>query len=209
MELVVSRNSGNSARSTFALKESGVAWEPRFVDPREGQNHTAAHLALNPMGKVPALVDGDTVLWESNAINWYLAEKHPESRLLPASPAGRASVQRWLFFQAGHVSPACGEIVRATHPRVREFWRFKSDDAVVTSARRELSRYLPVVDTALETRSWLEGELSLADIAYVPHLWLIGEAGFDFSPYPALRAWLDRLVSRPAWKATADLIFGF
>lgn len=80
--------SGNSARSAFALAEAGVAYTPHPLDAPHGENRQAAYLALNPMGKVPALVDGDVRLWESNAINWYLAEKHPETHLLPASLAG-------------------------------------------------------------------------------------------------------------------------
>lgn len=64
--------------------------EPRRVEP------------VNPVGKVPALVDGDVSLWESNAINWYIAETHPEARLLEPTPVGRASIQRWQQPRAGN-----------------------------------------------------------------------------------------------------------
>jgi glutathione S-transferase len=207
MEFFYSRTSGNSARSALALFEAGVPWEPRLVDPHEGETRRPPYLKLNPMGKVPALVDGETVLWESNAINWYVAEKHVDAKLLPATLAGRASVQRWLSFQMGHVTPACFEIFRATNPRVQSFWRVKGDDVRVAAARHELSRYLPVVDSALVGRQWLEDTFSLADIAYAPHLWLIDEGGFDFTPYPEVKAWLGRVLARPAWRKTAELIF--
>jgi glutathione S-transferase len=91
---------------------------------------------------------------------------------------------------------------------VQEFWRVKGDDVAVTAARRELARYLPVLDGALEEREWLEGDLSLADLAYAPHLWAIAEGGFDFAPFPAVRAWLARLLARPAWRKANELVWG-
>jgi len=208
MDLYYGRISGNSARAAFGLAEIGAPFRPHLLDTRKGENRAAPYLAVNPMGKIPALVDGACKLWESNAINWYAAEKFPKSRLLPASIEGRASVQRWLFFQAAHVSPACIHVFRATHPRVQAFWQTKGDPQAAEGARKELARYLPVLESALADRDWLEKDFSLADVAYAPHLWLVSEGGFDFSAYPRVRAWLDRLVSRPAWRKTEEMIFG-
>ncbi len=203
--------SGNSARSAFALAEAGVAYTPHPITAPNGENREAPYLALNPMGKVPALVDGDVQLWESNAINWYVAEKHPAARLLPAALAGRASVQRWLMFQAGHVTPACAALFRRTNQRVRAVWKTDSDDQSHAWGQKELGRYLPVLDRALAGRDWLEGDFSLADIAYAPHLAMIatrnaqGEAAFDFAPTPNVQAWLQRLWARPAWKKAVEM----
>jgi glutathione S-transferase len=208
MELYFGRVSGNSARAAFGLSEAGAPFQPRVLDTRAGENRTPAYLAVNPMGKIPALVDGPLKLWESNAINWYAAEKFPQARLLPSGTAARAQVQRWLFFQAAHVSVACIPVFRATNARVQEFWQTKGDPQSLESGRKELARYFPVLESALADRDWLEGEFSLADVAYAPHLWLVAEGGFDFSPYPRVRNWLDRLLARPAWRKTAELIFG-
>ena len=204
MDLFFSRNSGNSSRSIFALHESGAAWTSRVVDPRVGETRRPEYLAINPLGKIPALADGALLLWESNAINWYVAEKQPQARLLPASIEGRAAVHRWLFFQAGHVSPACFPILR-TLPQIQAFWNIKADLQAAEVGCKELGRYLPVLDGALAGRAWLETEFSLADIAYAPHFMLLSQTGFDFSPYPALRVWLDRLLARPAWQKTMKL----
>jgi len=160
------------------------------------------------MGKIPALVDGPLKLWESNAINWYAAEKVPGARLLPASIERRASVQRWLFFQAAHVSPACVPVFRATNARVQAFLHNAADPQAAEGGRKELARYLPVLEGALADREWLEREFSLADVAYAPHLSLVAEGGFDLSPYPRVCAWLDRLLARPAWRKAAEMIFG-
>lgn len=199
--------SGNSARSAFALAESAVAFTPHPIASPNGENRQAPYLSFNPMGKVPALIDGDVRLWESNAINWYVAEKHPEARLLPPTPAGRASVQRWLMFQAGHVTPACTPLFRRSNARVRAVWKTDATDEAVEAARRELGRYLPVLEQALAGRDWLEGELSLADIAYAPHFAMIaeGDAGYDFAATPNVRAWLARMWTRPGWKRAAEM----
>jgi glutathione S-transferase len=208
MELYYGRMSGNSARAAFGLAEAGAPFQPHLLDTRAGENRSAAYLALNPMGKIPALVDGTLRLWESNAINWYAAEKFPQAHLLPSSPEGRARVQRWLFFQAGHVTPACVHVFRATNAQVQAFWQTAGDPASAEAGRKELLRYLPVLEAALTGRDWLEGDFSLADLAYAPHLHLVAEGGFDFSPWPGVRSWLGRMLARPAWRKTASLIFG-
>ncbi len=208
MELHYGRFSGNSARAVFGLYESGAPFETRLVDTRKGENRSAPYLALNPMGKIPAFTDGELHLWESNAINWYAAEKHPQARLLPATPAGRASVQRWLFFQAAHVTPACMPVFRATHSRVQAFWQTQGDAQAAEAGRKELARYLPVLEAALAGREWLEGDFTLADVAYAPHLVLVAEGGLDMTAWPGVGAWLARLQARPAWRKTAKLVFG-
>jgi len=208
MDLYCGRMSGNSARAAFGLLEAGAGHRMHLLDTRNGENRTPAYLAINPMGKIPALVDGSFKLWESNAINWYAAEKRPAARLVPDSIEGRASVHRWLFFQTGHVTPACITVFRNTNERVKAFWNPASDAKGLEAARKELARYLPVIESALGDREWLEGAFSLADIAFAPHLALVAEGGFDFAPYPRLRAWLTRLTTRPAWRETWELLFG-
>ena len=208
MDLYYGRMSGNSSRSLFALHEIGAPFTPRLVDPQRGENRTEAYLAVNPMGKIPALVDGDVRLWESNAINWYAAEKHPGGGLVPKTVEGRAGVQRWLFFQAAHVSPACLQVVRAGHAGMRAYWKMQADAATGDAGRKELARYLPVLEDALAGRAWLEGAFTLADVAYAPHLALAVEAGLSLEPYPGVKGWLERLLARPAWRRTAELVFG-
>jgi glutathione S-transferase len=207
MDFYFGRISGNSARAAFGLLEAGATFQAHLLDTRSGENRSAQYLSINPMGKIPALVDGALKLWESNAINWYVAEKFPKAGLLPSSADRRASVQRWLLFQTGHITPACIAVFRATNARVKAFWQTSGDPQALEAGRKELARYLPVLEAALANKNWLEGDFSLADIAYTPHLLLVAEGGFDFSPYPRVRAWLDRLKTRPAWMKAAEMIF--
>jgi glutathione S-transferase len=204
MELFYGRVSGNSSRAVFGLNESGVEYEARLVDTTKGENKSADYLAVNPMGKIPALRDGDLRLWESNAINFHAAKKHAPHLLGP----NWASTLRWCYFQTGHVTPACVPIFRHINDKVKAFWKTDGGAQASDAGRKELARYLPVLDEALQGREWLEGEFTLADIAFAPHFDLIREGGFDFSPYPRLSAWLDRLLARPAWTAANSRVFG-
>lgn len=208
MELYFTQNSGNSARVVFALIEASVEYKPYQLDHRAGDTRNAAYLAINPMGKVPALISGDFVLWESNAINWYVAQKKPEARLLPETLEGQANVLKWQHFQSAHVSPACAPIYRARSPRVQAAWGVRGDPASADAASTELTRYLAVLEARLLGRSWLEDHFSIADIAYAPHLWMVDECGgYDFSAFPAVRGWLNRLFERVAWQRTLQIIF--
>ena len=209
MDFHFGKNSGNSARSAFALYEARATFTAHALDVPGGASRASDYLALNPMGKVPALLDGTTALWESNAINWYVAEVYPEAKLLPSTPAGRASVQRWLFFQAAHVSPAAIAVNRELSTRHRNYWKLEPDARAAEAGRRELGRYLPVLESALAQSGWLEPQLSLADLAYAPHLAFLIEGGFDFSATPRVHDWLLRLLARPAWQQARALVFDY
>lgn len=206
MDFFYGRLSGNSARSAFALYESEAPFTAHPLDTVSGENRSAAYLALNPMGKVPALVDGDLQLWESNAINWYIAEKFSGAGLLPSSLGAKAAVQRWMFFQAGHLSPASMPIIRATNPQVQRHWKISGDPDKLGPVRQELARYLAVLEPALAGRDWLENTFSLADIACAPHFWFLAKStpALDLGPTPNVKAWLHRLWNRPAWQKAVE-----
>src|SRR5260370_42051150 len=106
------------------------------------------------MGKIPSLTDGAFTLWESNAINWYLAEKLPQARLLPKGIEGRAEVHRWLFFQAAHVTPASIPVFRARNPLVVAVWG-QGDEAAAAKGSNEFARFLPVIEARLAGRQGL------------------------------------------------------
>jgi len=199
------RNSGNAARTALALYEVGVPFEAHPLDLRKPRS--AEYLKLNPLGKVPTLIDGANTLWESNAINWYLAEKYPNAGLLPRTPEGRAAVLRWAFYQSSHVSPAATAVHRSLNPAHLRYHEQRTAPLEAENGRKELARFLPVLESALAETDWLLGEYSLADIAFAPHLGFLVQYGFDFPGTPRVRAWLERIRARPAWHQAEALIF--
>jgi glutathione S-transferase len=199
------KNSGNAARSALALYESGVPFVAHALDLRKPRS--PEYLKLNPIGKVPTLIDGATTLWESNAINWYLAEKYPDVVLVPSTPEGRASVLRWVLFQTSLVSAAATAVHRSINPAHVRYLDQHTDAEEAERGRKELARFLPVIENALTHASWLVGDYSLADIAFAPHLGFLVQHGFDFPGTPRVRAWLERIRARPAWQKAEALIF--
>ena len=99
----------NPMKVALCLEEMGLAYEPVPVDTRKGAQHKPEYLAVNPNAKVPAIVDGDVTMFDSNAIVLYLAEK--TGKFLPAKPAQRGPMLSWLMFVASGIGPFTGQYV--------------------------------------------------------------------------------------------------
>jgi len=198
MDLYFSQQCGNSKRVRFAIAELGIEVREHALDLRRGEHRSPEYLTLNPMGKVPTLVDGDRVLWESNAIALYLAEQRPERALVPSSPGERAELHKWLFFLAYEVA----------WPAFRYFFNtklFAAAGGVADPRERETSAErlhgaLPVLEQQLANREHLLGAFSLADIAYAPSMSVLAASGFELTPWPGVARWAARVHARPAWR---------
>ncbi|MDH2433430.1 glutathione S-transferase N-terminal domain-containing protein [Pokkaliibacter sp. MBI-7] len=194
----------NGVKVSIALEELGLAYEPHTINIGANETWTPEFLALNPNGKIPAIIDPDgpggqpLALFESGAILLYLAEK--TGRLMPADPAGRYETLQWVFFQMAAVGPMFGQ--------VGFFHKFAGKDY---EDKRPLQRYvseskrlLGVLETRLQGRSWIMGEeFTIADIALLG--WVRNLVGFygagelvDYASFTGVQAWLERCLQRPA-----------
>jgi glutathione S-transferase len=188
--------SPNTRRALFALEEHGAAYDLVTVDLMSGEQKSEAYLALNPTGRVPALVDGDFVLWESNAILEYLAALHPEKALGAQSARERGEVARWMYMNSAHLSPNVARIFAHTI-RLPEAQRIPR---LVEEARGEVDRCLKAMEGRLTGREYLVDRFSLADIAVAPTLSAAPMLGIDLSRFPSVAAWMKRIAARPAWQ---------
>ncbi|NYZ63246.1 glutathione S-transferase family protein [Luteimonas deserti] len=182
-----------AVRVIWLLNELGLAYECRSVDLMQGEARRAPFIDLNPAARVPVLVDGDVVLTESSAIPLYLAEKHPEAGLIPASLADRAQMYRWLFFLATEIEQPLWRIVRhgELYPPER---RLPADIAL---AREECLEMLDVLERHLAGREVIAGDrLSVADFNAAYTLDWAEETGL-LGQTPRLRAYLDGMYARP------------
>ena len=181
---------------TAALEEAGAEYELALVE-RDGTQAGPEYLAINPFGRVPSLVDGDLVLWESAAICMYIADKYPDSGLLP--PPGtneRAVAMRWLVFLTNTVQPS---LMDCLYPQRLVGEGSPAIEAVRDGNRERLGRWFDHIDGVLANGPYLLGEtFSVADI-YLQMLtrwgrWLPRQAW----SLPHLGPHYNRLSERPS-----------
>ncbi len=198
--------SPNALRSRAVIFELGLDVEIVDIDMRAGENRTPEFLALNPNGKVPVLVDGDLTLWESRAINAYLAAAHGDGRLCPAEPKARAIVDQWSYWHAVHLSPTVQKVVfeRVIKPA---FGMGEPDPAAVEAGLKDMVPLMAVLEGWLTGRDWIAGELSLADFALGSTFHLRAPAGIELPANVA--AWMARLEARPSWQKATEPVRAF
>lgn len=201
MKLYHNPYSQNARRVLSVLKHLGLQVEEHVIDLAKGQQKAPEFLAINPNGKVPALVDGDFHLWESNAIVQYLAEK-AGSPLMPTDLRGRAEIARWSAWTNAHFGPA---VATLTWERVFKpmFMKMTTDEAEVKKGLERFHAAAPVLNAHLERRKWLMGDqLTVADFTVAACLTYADAAGVPVADYPHVAHWMARMAELPAWQAT-------
>ncbi|MEM9195031.1 MAG: glutathione S-transferase family protein [Myxococcota bacterium] len=203
--LFSSPGSHNCRRVTVFIHELGVDVALKHVDVRPpgmgGENETDEFRAINPHAKVPVLKDGELVLFESNAIVGYLAQKHGPTPLFPQDPARRALVQQWQFWQGAHLSPAADGLL-AEH-MVKPMLGKAADPEAVASHLGMFHRWARVLEDALSRGEYLvDGTFTYADISVAAALMYATPAEIPIAEHPPVEAWLARVHARPSWEAT-------
>jgi len=188
--------SSNSRKVHWALEELGLPYIYQTVDLMKGEHKGPAFLGKNPNGRVPVLDDQGIVLFESNAILWYLADRYGPGKIVPESAAQRALVHQWVSWQASDFGPAI------MSPWLTLFYARVAgapfDEAKLRHACEAAGRPLGILEGALN-KAYVAGDaFSIADIALAESFALCDAARIDTSSYPKLRAWLGRLSDRPA-----------
>lgn len=186
-------NSPNGFKISIALEELELPYQLHHVRIDAGEHRSAAFLKLNPHGRIPVLrdEDRDITLFESAAILLYLANK--TQRLIPADPAAYWKTVQWLIFHASSVGPILGQRVhfemfeQIPHPGATQRYRHLTETTFRT------------LDQQLQHSLWIAGtDYSIADIAHFSWLHIAEIIGFDFSQFPHLYEWFQRVAKRPA-----------
>ena len=195
MELLGRATSGNVQKVIFMLEELGLPYERKDYGKQFENTTTPEYAALNPMKKVPTLIDGDTVVWQSNTILRYLANKSG-SALYPADAAQRSQVDRWMDWTLAELNPAY-------LAGFRDAKKAEAERAKDTAAN--LGNELKLLEGALARSAWVAGaEISLADIALGPIVKRCIGFPLGLPALPKIAAWIAALQTRPAFqKATA------
>jgi glutathione S-transferase len=195
--------SGNAYKVALALTLAEVDWEPVFVDFFHGATRTPEFRALNEMGEVPVLVDGDTTLTQSGVILDYIATL--TGRLGGGSEAERRDILRWLFWDNHKLSTQIG----ATRFQMNFVLPEKRPEAVIAFLQARLKSAYRVLDDHLAGRRWIVGDqVSIADLSCCGYLYYPEPFGFARADWPQISAWLDRIAALPGWKHPYDMMPG-
>jgi glutathione S-transferase len=189
-------------RTLWLAKELGIGYENVPIGTDGVSSRTAEFLKINPNGHVPAIDDDGFILWESMAINLYLAKKHSLGSLYPVRFEDEARVWQWSFWGMTEVErPVLTALFhRALLPEKQR------DAALADQSERELGRPLMVLDQAVAASPYLLGEhFSIADLNVASILSWARPARIDLSHVPKMADWFRRCAERPAARAARDL----
>lgn len=195
--------SGASYKAAIALTLAGMEWQPRFVDFWNGEARTPEFRAINPMGELPVLMDGETTLTQSGVILDYISSK--TGKMGGRSAAERREVLRWMFWDNHKLSTVIGQ--------ARFIGNFLTEDkrppGVIPYLQGRLKAAYTVLDTHLSTRRWIVGDqLTIADLSCCGYLFYTEPFGFARADWPHIDAWLDSISAMPGWKHPYDLMPG-
>jgi glutathione S-transferase len=188
--------SPNCRKVRAVVYELGLQAEFLPVSLFKAESRTPQFLTINPNGRVPVLVDGDFVLWESNAIVSYLAHG---TTLMPTQRRERAEVERWTDWQLAHLGPAIRTVAfeRVVKPMTG---RGQADAAAIDAAAADYATFSGVLDTSLGSKEYVAGRLSVADFVLASVYSLAATVGLETAPFPRVNAWLGRVLARDSMK---------
>jgi glutathione S-transferase len=193
-----------SSRKVLAvINHLGLSPDIEYHDFFNGDLRRSGYLALNSNAKVPVLKDGDFVLWESNAIMQYLADKAGDTALFPRDPRTRADIARWQCWELAHFNKAFGVIFFESVAKPR-FGLGEPNAALVASALDDLKRYAPVLERHLAGRKYIVGDdITIADYSVIHLEHYQSAIDFDWTPYPNVNAYYERMRNVEHWRKTA------
>jgi GSH-dependent disulfide-bond oxidoreductase len=186
----------NGFKISIMLEETGLPYAVHYVDINAGQQFDPAYLKISPNNKMPAIVDPDgpdgnsIAIFESGAILQYLARK--AEVLYPTNERRRADVDQWLYWQVGGLGPMSGQCLH-----FRQYAPEKVPYAI-DRYTKEVSRLYGVMERQLETRDYLAGDYSIADIACFPWILRSEDLGQNLADFPRMKRWMETISKRPA-----------
>lgn len=184
-------------RVHIALHEKNVRWDTVVVDMPRGAHRKPEYLAINPYGKVPALVEGDRRLYESSAILEYLEELHPTPPLFPRSPEERAWARALIKAADLAFTVHVPTIIFPKRFVPESKWR----TADMAAALAPIDKHLQILARVLEGHEWAVGtEFGMVELCYAPFLSFLPI--IDVTVPPAVDRWARRIFDRPSVQAT-------
>ncbi len=188
--------SANVQKVVWLCDEIGLPFEREDRGGAFGGTDTPEYLALNPNSRVPTIIDGDFVLWESNACITYLASKHAEGSWYPTDLKARGEAHRWMDFSLGTMAPAHVPVFQGMVRTPPE----KQDPQAIAAGRDDFSAKLAIVNRYLEGRDYVTGDtITIGDISLATFVFRWFNLDIEREEYPNLEGWYGRISGRPAY----------
>lgn len=186
----------SAGRCIWTLEEAGVPYTLKEVDMRNKEHKSDEFLKINPMGKVPALVDGDVTLFESMAINYYIADTY-KKELLGTTPAERGLMAQWSFWAISELQNPIIEIFIQKVFMPED----KRDNSVIENNLKRLPALLTVLNNSLAGKKYLVGDkFTIGDINTASVVSICPMIGVDLKNYSNINGWLGAMSDRPAFQ---------
>ena len=199
MKLYIDPITVNCRKVVAGLDLIGADYEEERLSYFGGDHKQAAYTAINPNAELPALVDGDMKLWESNAILVYAAEKMQNGEAYPPDPKVRADITRWLLWESSKWFEAC--YVYLVENVVKPMLDNTPDKAILDAHAPMFHARAAVLEASLVDRQWLSaGHPTIADIAIASPMHLHGVQKLPLVDYPNILGWIARVEALPCWQ---------
>jgi len=184
--------------SRKSSQDNSLLVTSRTIHLDQLEHQSEDFIAINPNRKVPALIDGSTVVWESNAILHHLANRF-ESDVWPRDTNEQNQVIRWLMWEASRWSQTIGDLLK--HTIYFPFWGYDGNPEEIEKQSRRLRRLLDVLDQELQTQPYLAGpSLTIADFSIAAPLIYAAEIGLNLDDHSAVKLWLNELSQSHWWQ---------
>jgi len=187
--------SGNCYKVRLLLSHLGVPYERITVDIFKGENKTEEFKKLNPYLKIPVIIDGDFVMWESNAILLYLAKKHSPNPYYTEEISAFGLISQWLIFDKTSIDPNLAVARFLTRFAGEEL----RDSHILKRCQESGHLVLKILNDYFEKNEFLVNSYSIADIACFPYVDKAEEGGISLSSFPSVRNWCERIYSQPGY----------
>lgn len=178
--------------------EKGLKWETTWLDLPSGEHKKPEYLAINPVGKVPALIDDGVIVHDSTIINEYLEDKFPTNPMLPWDPVTRARARAFEDYADAYLMPSLFKIFAQMRKPEAE-----REPAKIAEGEREAREHFVYLERELKGREFFAGNFSVGDISFISPLANLERAGFSIpDDFPNLKAWWERIKARPSFSAS-------
>jgi glutathione S-transferase len=193
----------NCRKVLAGLDLMNVPYELVHVDYFKGEQKSDTYMAINPNASLPAMKDGDFILWESNAILMYAADKHQAAAHYPTDLQTRADIQRWLLWESSSWFPSC--YVYLVENCVKPLLGSSADPVILEAQLQTFNKLAGILEARLASHQWIAGtpHPTIADIAIASPMHLHGWQQLPLAHFPNIRRWMfDHIEALPCWEKT-------